>query len=144
VVRGVDLLLVVTGTITREYQTGESVRRVRAATLTPGLRYHLHMHALAASPELDPDGFDFQGGEEAASAWLRLRAWVERVARGVRRDEGFRWLTPALAPAPRAPLAQALGSGAARGRESLLLDNLAQFRAYSGWRSALERRLSRR
>ncbi len=145
VVRGSDVLLVVAGPITREYQTASSVRRVRTATLAPGQRYHLHPQETGAPLELDADAFDFQGHAEAAvSASLRLHAWIGRLAQGVPRDDGFRRLTPALAPAARPALADVLPGGARRrGEGFLILDNLGQFRAYSGWRAALARRLSR-
>jgi hypothetical protein len=61
-------------------------------------------------------------------------------------DDGFRRLPPALAPTteePDAGLAGAARPRPRRGRDALapvILDNLAQFRFYSAWRGAIERR----
>jgi len=76
---------------------------------------------------------------------------VEALSEQVALDDGFRRLPPALAPStqghglpglarPPQPGAPArLGPGRPQG--PVLLDNLAQFRFYSGWRAAVERRL---
>ena len=62
-------------------------------------------------------------------------------------DDGFRRISPALAPAAPAAgaaarLEDALRTSAAR--PPAILDNLAQFRFYSAWRGAVERRCAPR
>ena len=83
------------------------------------------------------------GVEEAER---QLNEWVDLLARGRPRDQGFRHLPPALGPAEDPPedvsravrALAATGAGAAK--DALLLDNVAQFRFYSAWRGTLERR----
>jgi hypothetical protein len=66
----------------------------------------------------------------------------------VTRDDGFRRLPPAYGvaePEPRGRLAAASALGRrSRGdhpeSETVVLDNARQFRFYSAWRAALERR----
>jgi hypothetical protein len=64
-------------------------------------------------------------------------------------DDGFRLLPPALGEAAEeagslATFRGARGAGLAPGREAaIVLDNVAQFRFYSGWRAAIERVRSR-
>jgi hypothetical protein len=139
-----DLLLVVEGPIVRERQAGGAVKRVRTAAPEPGFRIHLHRRSEPPPVELDPEVFAFGPGVRG-SALLQLNAWVDLLARGRPRDQGFRHLPPALGPAETPPedaarAVRALGAGGARAaQEALLLDNAAQFRFYSGWRGTLER-----
>jgi hypothetical protein len=140
-----ELLLVLEGPIVRERQAGGAVKRVRSAVPEPGFRIHLHRRSELQPVELDPEVFAFGPGAQG-SALLQLNAWVDLIARGRPRDQGFRHLPPALGPAEAAPedaarAVRALGSGGARdAQEPLLLDNVAQFRFYSAWRGTLERR----
>jgi hypothetical protein len=138
-----DLLLVVQGPITREYQTSQEVKRSRTATLEPGYRFHLHRRGEVRPLELDPGAFDFGAAASGASSLLQLTAWVRELGAGVARDDGFRRLPPELgvAEAAAGPLAaaDALGVRGGRGESTLVLDNLRQFRFYSAWRAALQR-----
>jgi hypothetical protein len=143
-----DVLLVVRGAITREYQA-RFERRRRAAGLEEGYRVHLHRRAAPRPVELDAYNVEL-GFAVTGSARLELDAWVEAAAAGAPRDDAFRRLPPVLGPAQeeaRGPLAAAgaLGRASRRGEAGrdaapLVLDNVAQFRFYSGWRAAVERR----
>jgi hypothetical protein len=139
-----DLLLIVQGPITREYQTSQEVKRSRTATLEGGYRYHLHRRGEGRPVELDPGAFDFGAAASSASSLLQLSAWVQELGAGVSVDDGFRRLPPELGVAEAAaggPLAaaDALGVRGGRGEATLVLDNLRQFRFYSAWRGELER-----
>jgi hypothetical protein len=148
-VRDEELLLIVRGPIARQYRPPFKKRRVETATLEDGYRIHLHRRAEPRPVEIDAANFEF-GLAVTGSARLELDAWVRSIAPGVPRDDGFRRLPPALGPAqpePRGPLAVAAAlARAARGAANngdddvLLLDNVEQFRFYSGWRAAVERR----
>jgi hypothetical protein len=142
------LLLVVQGPIAREYQTSQEVKRARTASLESGYRFHLHRKGDARPVELDPGAFDFGSRASGASSLLQLSAWVQELTRGVPVDDAFRRLPSELGVAESVgagPLAaaDALGARAAlRGEAALVLDNLRQFRFYSAWRAAVERRAS--
>jgi hypothetical protein len=143
-----DVRLVVRGAITREYQPASKPRRVDTARLEEGYRVHLHRRQDARAVEIDAFAFEF-GVAVTGSARLELDAWVAAVAPGATVDEGFRRLPPALAlagPEPGGALGAAgslrLTTESRRGREEgpIVLDNVEQFRFYSGWRAAVERR----
>jgi hypothetical protein len=141
--------LVVRGAITREYQPSSRRRRVDTARLEPGYRVHLHRRHEPRAVELDAFAFEF-GFAVTGSARLELDAWVGEIAPDATVDDGFRRLPPALGPAgaePRGALAAADSLAlATRGRRGggdetpIVLDNVEQFRFYSGWRAAVERR----
>jgi hypothetical protein len=147
-VGGSDVFLVVRGPITREYQPGSEVRRVRTATLEGGHRLHLHRRSSPRPLEVDPLAFDF--GEEALtslSSLLTVLEWIAALAPDAPNDDGFRRLTPALAPsaAPaggRLAAASVLDATRAAGPRDgpQPLDHVGQFRAYSAWRAAVELR----
>ena len=137
-----EVMLVVEGPIAREYQTGQDVRRVRAAGLDPGHRFHLHRRAEVRPLELDPGDFDFGGRGLGSATQQLLRRWV--AALGAPFDDAFRHVAPALGPAspgPRGPLsaAEALRATLPEQGRALVLDNLPQFHFYSAWRGALAR-----
>jgi len=144
-----DLLLVVRGPITREYQPAARRRRVDTTHLEEGYRVHLHRRHEPQPVEIDAATFE-RGVSATGSARLEIDAWAEEVRGGAPCDDGFRRLSPALGPAepePKGALAAASSLGrAARGQGSghdegpVVLDNAAQFRFYSGWRAAVERR----
>jgi hypothetical protein len=143
--RGADVFLVVRGPITREYQPGTEVRRVRTATLEGSHRLHLHRRSSRRPLEIDPLAFDF--GDEpqtSLSSLLTVLEWIAAVAPEAPTDDGFRRLTPALGPSAAAGggrLAAVSALGAAGSREGPQpLDNLTQFRGYSAWRAAVELR----
>jgi hypothetical protein len=151
-VRRGDVLLVVRGAIAREYQPTARRRRVQTARLEEGYRVHLHLrgHPGGEAPrpvEIDAASFEF-GFAVTGSARLEVDAWVGEVAGDARIDECFRRLPPALGPAEpevKGALAAASSLGLAsrgRGRDDapVVLDNGEQFRCYSGWRAAVERR----
>jgi len=150
-VRRGALLLVVQGAITREYQPSPRRRRVDTARLDEGYRVHLHPREAAARPvEIDSATFEF-GPALKGSGRIELDLWVEEILGGAPCDGGFRRLPPALGPAepePRGAVAAAGTLGLAKGRDGkreglVVLDNVAQFRFYSGWRAAVQRRLTR-
>jgi hypothetical protein len=135
-----DLLLVVRGPIAREYQTAQDRIRFRSATLPAGYLVHLHLRRDVPPLELDPGNFEFAFTSRQGSL-LELGLWLESL--GAPTDDGFRKLAPALAPtAPEgtgvAATARALVHS--EGEGALVLDNVGQFRLYSGWRGAVERR----
>jgi len=142
---GGDLLLIVRGPIAREYLSEPSSRRrPRGVGLDHGYRIHLHHRSDLRPLELDPGSFDF-GSSEIGSSLVRLSGWVSALRHSASEDDRFRFLAPALAPAEATP---GLVSAAAalraprrgvRGDERVVLDNVAQFRFYSGWRGVLER-----
>ncbi len=151
---GGDVLLVVRGPITRAYQASSRRRRIDTARLDDGYRVHLHRRSAGGGSrpvEIDAATFEF-GFAATGSARLELDAWTEEVAGGAPCDDGFRRLPPALGPAeaePKGALAAAsslpLTSRAREGgsdERPLVLDNVEQFRFYSGWRAAVERRRS--
>ena len=144
-----DLLIVVRGPIARQYQPVYRRRRVDTTSLEEGYRVHLHRRADRRPVEIDAANFEF-GFAVTDSTRLELEEWIEEIAADVAEDDAFRRLPPAFGvaePEPRGPLgaASALGRGR-RGEgpgaegESAMLDNVGQFRFYSAWRAALERR----
>jgi len=141
-----DLLMVVRGPISREYQPATEWKRPRLATLEPGYRFHLHRLSDPRPLELDPGGFEFVAATGDASSLLTLTRWIQELAAGVPTDDHFRRLPPALgAASPEKGGALSAAAGLARdgGRDEdapLVLDNVAQFRFYSAWRAAVERR----
>jgi hypothetical protein len=146
--RGPDVFIVVRGPITREYQPGAEVRRVRTATLEGGHRLHLHRRSSPRPLEVDPLAFDF--GDEpqtSLSSLLTVLEWIAALAPQAPTDDGFRRLTPALGPsagpgggrlAAASVLDASRGAGLRDGPQPL--DNVGQFRAYSAWRAAVELR----
>jgi len=151
VLRG-DLLLVVAGPISRQYQTPSKQRRIDTARPDEGYRVHLHRHADPRPLEIDAACIE-PGFAVTGSARLEVDAWVDEVAGDAPRDDGFRFLPPALAPAepePKGALAAVRSLGLAsrdaageRRDRAVVLDNVAQFRFYSGWRAAATRRRAR-
>jgi hypothetical protein len=110
---------------------------------------HVHRTCETRPVEIDAANFEF-GTTCTRSTRLEIDAWLGEVAGGSPRDDGFRRLPPALGPAepePKGALAAAGSLGLASRRRkdaaeegSLVLDNAEQFRFYSGWRAAVERR----
>jgi hypothetical protein len=142
VLGGEDLLLVVKGPIAREYQTPAERARFNTATLPGGYLVHFHLRGEGPLYELDPDDFEF-GAATRQGSLLELGLGLESL--GAPTDDGFKKLVPALAPAAKegrgvAAAARALVRTAGEG--PLVLDNVIQFRFYSGWRGAAERRRS--
>lgn len=145
-VSAAEVLLVVLGPIQREYQARQVERKnPSAATLEAGYRFHLHRRNEPRPVELDPASFAFgTRGTVAGSSLLELKAWIADLG-DLPSDDGFRRLPVALAPAlPEEGTAASLrrtGGGPGRSGEArTILDNLAQFRFYSGWRAAAYRR----
>jgi hypothetical protein len=141
-VRPGDVLLVVRGPIAREYQAPEKRRRIDTARLSPGYLFHLHLRESPQVLEIDPFDFAFGSGPPVSgSSQVEIQTWVDGVRAGAREDDAFRHLTPALGLSQdqnRGAL-RALGGAPAGGKTPGVLDNLAQFRSYSGWRGAVER-----
>ncbi len=144
------LFLIVRGPITREYQTSTNVKRVRTATLEGGHRIHLHRRDDPRPLELDTLLFDFgDAALTSMSSLLTLLEWLDLAAPRTPVDDGFRRLTPALAPAKAEGTGRLSAADALRAPRRgtpqdgpLVLDNVEQFRAYSGWRAAVELRSS--
>jgi hypothetical protein len=142
-----EAFLVVSGPITREYQPTAERRRIATARLEEGFRVHVHRRG--ADRPLEIDALNLEVGFAATgSVRLEIEAWLDAVAAGAPRDTGFSRLPPVLGaaePDPRGALAAA-GSlaAAAHGRagdeRALVLDNVAQFRFYSGCLAAVARR----
>jgi hypothetical protein len=151
-VRRGDVLLEVRGPIAREYQPSSRRRRVDTARPDEGYRVHLHRRLEPRPVEIDAAGFEL-GSTLTGSARLEIDAWAEEVRGEAACDDGFRRLPPALGPAepePKGVLAAAASlrftsrsQGDGRGEPLVVLDNVAQFRFYSGWRAAVERRRRR-
>jgi hypothetical protein len=137
-----DLFLIVRGVITREYQsTPEARLQRRLATLDPGYRVHLHRRGDARPVELDPATLDFGPGGAPSGAQLQVASWIDLLFPGVPRDDSFRLVIPALAPAAPAAGGNAAAALARPGHERRpVLDNLAQFRFHSAWRATARRR----
>jgi hypothetical protein len=137
--------LVVRAAITREHQTPSKRRRVDTARLEPGYRVHLYRHHESRAVEIEAFAFEF-GFAATGSARLELDAWVGEIAPDATLDDGFRRLPPALGPAETEPAGALAAAGSlgfatrARDEPTVVLDNVEQFRFYSGWRAAVERR----
>jgi len=147
---GEDLLLVVRGPTAREYQPTDRRRRIGAASPEEGYRVHLHRRFQPRPVEIDPANFEF-GFAPSGSARLEVEAWLSALGDDVPQDDAFRQMPPALGvaePEPRTALSAVgrLGSGGrtvhGKSGEMVVLDNVAQFRFYSGWRAAVARRRS--
>jgi hypothetical protein len=139
-----EVLLVVWGPIVREYQALGQGKVIATARPAEGYRIHLHRRAAPRPLELDPANFEFGVPPVRGSSLLELKSWIEAVFADVPRDDGFRQEPPALSPAVPTGGAQAVERAlhtASRARESPpILENLEQFRFYSAWRAAVERR----
>jgi hypothetical protein len=133
-----DVLLIVRGAIAREYPVSSEVRRVRLASLEPGYRVHLHRRAPERPVEIDPAAFEFAAAPAVGGAELQIASWLDQLFPGVPRDDSFRLVIPALAPAaPPAGGAVAAAALSRPGQERrAVLDNVAQFRFHSAWRAA--------
>jgi hypothetical protein len=149
-----DLLLIVAGAIRRELPPRFERRKIDTARLDEGWLVHLHRARETRPLEIDAGNFA-PGLAITGSARLEIEAWLAALAPGVPRDDGFGRLPAVLGPAepdargPTAAAASLRGAGGARrlarpgtsaGEAPALLDNAAQFRLYSGWRAAVERR----
>jgi len=154
-----DLRLVVRGPIAREYQPSLQIRTVRTASLDGGYRIHLHRRADPRPVELDPGNFEF-GFTVTGSSLLELLGWIGAGAPAVPVDDEFRRLPPELSPAAAPTFGvmaataglsrpdrgkpdfrtRAVLGGSGGDEPAAVLDNVAQFRFYSGWRAAVERR----
>jgi hypothetical protein len=140
-----DVRLVVKGPIARDRQAADDPKRVRTAAPEAGFRIHVHCRSEPRPWELDPEVIALGPGAQRG-ALLELTAWVQALSRGCPLDDAFRYLTPELAPAEPADVGPAVAAGALAPRTpprrgaALLLDNVQQFRFYSAWRGAIERR----
>jgi hypothetical protein len=140
-----DALLVVRGAITREYQTTAERLRITTARLEEGLRVHVHRRADERALEIDALNFEL-GFAVSGSVRLEIDAWLEAVVGNAPRDFGFRHLGPVLGPTEPEPGGALAAAGAlaatTRGGENrpVVLDNVAQFRFYSGCLAAVARR----
>ena len=138
-IAGEDLLLVVKGPITREHPPKETLRFARTATLEPGFRFHLHRRAEPRPVEIDPAAFDFGAHRARESSFLEIAGWITALAAAAPVDDGFRRITPALAPAAGAAAGPEYALRTSAVKPPPILDNVAQFRFYSAWRGVVER-----
>jgi hypothetical protein len=139
-----ETLLVVSGPITREHQATDERRKMLTARLEDGFRFHVHRRGEPRPLELDAQNFEVDFAP-SGSGRLELESWLADVAEGAPRDTAFSRLTPVLAPAEPEAAAGALAAASslsahADGKPRVLLDNLAQFRFYSGCLAAALRR----
>jgi hypothetical protein len=138
-----DVRVVVKGPIVRDYQTRPTRKALRLATLEPGYRFHLHRRSALPPVEIDPWAFEFGSGHSGSSL-ITLAEWIADLGAPV--DDHFRHEPPALSPAAPADAglhaAASLASARPKKGESVILDNVAQFRFYSGWRGLLARLLA--
>ncbi len=137
-----ELLLVVRGPIRREFQAQDkNLKLIKSATPSEGYRFHLHRVSDPKPLEIDPHGFEFEDRQPSSpSSFLRVTQWIDSLTPPAPIDDGFRLLPPALGESARdEATARALGRAPQKGSERPLLDNLRQFRLYSGWRGAVER-----
>ncbi len=154
-----ELRLVVRGPIAREYQPSLRIRSVRTASLDGGYRIHLHRGVDPRPVELDPGNFEF-GFTVTGSSLLELLGWLGALAPAVPVDDEFRRLPPELSPAiaptfgvmaataglarpdrgPNDFRTRTVMGGSGAEEPPAVLDNVAQFRFYSGWRASVERR----
>jgi hypothetical protein len=141
-----EILLLVHGPIARHYQTSWELKRVRSAMPEEGYRVHLHRKGTTRPLEIDPGAFEFGRPNLARSSLLQIKEWVDALGGVVPVDDDFRRVMPALGPSS-AEVAGALGAvqslstKLSKGKEGpVILDNLPQFRFYSSWRAAVERR----
>jgi hypothetical protein len=160
-----QLLLIVHGPIQRQHQGprpkitwglfklgaefGLPSPEVGTATLETGYRYHLYRGDDPQPLELNPAVFTFVDGPVSGeSASRRLALWLLAASASVATDDRFRHLPPVFAPTADAGLALMVTPA---GRQvtkkktdtTAVVDNLGQFRFYSGWRAAAERRRAR-
>jgi hypothetical protein len=134
-----DVLLVVRGPIVREYQTPTGPRRFRSATLAGGYLFHLHRKREERPLEIDPGNFEFRFSPSQGSL-LELSRWLESLDAPT--DDAFKKLSPALAPTATTEGGVTATTRAlvrTEGEDVTVLDNVEQFRFYSGWRGALAR-----
>jgi hypothetical protein len=137
-----DLLLVVVGPIERGAMPDPDRKRAQLGPFEPGFRFHFHVREESRPIELDPGSFVFDGGREhPLSSLLEIKAWLDRLAPAPI-DDDFKHAAPALAPAAEEPsLLKSLRSERRRkDAAAVMLDNLRQFRFYSGLRAAICRR----
>lgn len=141
-----DVVLVVKGPITREYQTRDLKKVFEIAVPDRGYRFHLHRPGDPRPVELDPGAFEFPTVAAPQSSLLVLTEWIEAVARDAPKDDAFRLAPPALAPQQeeeggglKAAAALRRKTAGKKDEGRVVLDNLAQFRFYSAWRGILER-----
>jgi hypothetical protein len=138
-----DVIALVRGPIVREYAALPGAGRRRSlgtASLEPGYRFQLHLRR-GDPVELDPWRFEFPDREIGRSSLITLTRWLAELCGDRQQDDGFRLEPPALAPSeePADSARQALGRGERPPGAPAILDNVRQFRFYSGCRAALVR-----
>jgi hypothetical protein len=141
-------LLVVRGAITREHLPALRRHRIATARLDEGFRVHIHRRMQVRPLEIDALNFEL-GFAPSGSVRLEIDAWLEAVAGDAARDDAFKRLPPVLAPTAPEPGSALAAAGALSAAtrtvkgdaRSVVLDNLAQFRFYSGCLAAVRRRL---
>lgn len=145
-----EILLLVSGEITRERHHEKRLASTRSATrrLTSGLRLHLYERDAQVAVEIDPESFDFAmlGSARTTSAHLNFQKLVAQLAErapGMGVDRGFS-LQPVVVTrtSGAGDVTDALAQE--KGPEGVLYDNEAAFRFYARWRYRVERHLSRR
>ncbi|MBI3932527.1 MAG: hypothetical protein HY317_03870 [Acidobacteria bacterium] len=149
-----EVLLVVRGPVVLERQVDRPKRRTLILQIPRnwddhvrdvGERIHLHRRSAVRPCEIDPAAFEFGDAPPVGGSLVQIMAWIAALAPAAPADEGFRLLAPVLSPAESATGGVVVATRALSSRRKpppagLVLDNLAQFRFYSGWRASLERR----
>ncbi len=138
-----DVALIISGAIKREKVREPSPKKARAdGRMEEILLVHVHLRSEGRPWEIAPRRTAFEG-PGLASAHMRTLTLLRRFAETGRHDEGFRNLVPALSVGTPDGGPLGLASSSKRGGKEpkvVILDNLAQFREYSAWRGAVERR----
>jgi hypothetical protein len=145
ILRPQDVLLIVSAPIKREKADRSAGRKRMDNRLEDNWLVHLHVRGEARPWEIDPLRTAFEGSAQA-SAHMSTLELVRRFAETVPHEEGFRTFVPALAPGedPLTDMKNLHSKGKeAKDSKIIVLDNVAQFREYSAWRSALESLMSR-
>lgn len=139
---GSELLLIVTGPIQREQAPDPDRKRPQLGPFEPGFRVQFHVRDEIVPIELDPASFVFDSAAEVTASLLEVRGWIPRLSPPAPVDDDFKHASPALAPtAEPEPILNSLGRRRERDAQPVMLDNLRQFRLYSGLRAAIKRRL---
>lgn len=140
------VLLIVSGPIKREkVREAASYKKPSDTRLDDGWLIHLHTRDDPRPLEIDPGRTKFETSGPASAHMLSLEL-VRRLENAAVHDAFFRNVVPALSPGadPLDELREMASAkkGGAKEPKRVVLDNMAQFREYSAWRAAIERRLS--
>lgn len=141
-----QLLLLVSGEITRERYKEKRVATTRGASrsLTPGHRLHLYVKDGVLAGELNPEHFDWGalGDNQSPSVVLNCRRLADAIRRRVADlevDRGFEIEPVLLSRSPEVSELESMLAGSDGHPEGVIYDNEDQFRFYSRWRYLVAR-----